>query len=453
MSCTKCLNHIEHKVEEVQYHLYRHGIDISYTKWTKHGEEDEPSISAPKPVNATTEFVDDIDFAYIPIDGTAKSRMVESISEDLRWHATQRITDGVLHHPVDSQAWGTIDEKFPEIAEDTRNLWLGIMADGVDVNTGNRHHSDPLSAKSSEVSTELFQKAHLYVIQNTNEICTSIIDGVSVEAIGSAISKEVANHETKHTIIGVLQEIMGIVATPFLKTHIALLKLCTYEEIDMSSLDNHPKSLLKWYHYLSDEYKDNGRFWGSKSGCNESDVKPSWKDIEKAKTLSTPMEKPISLCFKDADFEDVDEYLYRSMIGSLMYLTSSRPDIMFVDSPFDLVAYTDSDYAGASLDRKSTIRGCQFLGCRLISWQCKKQTMVANSTTKAEYIAASDCYGQVLWIQNQLLDYGYNFMQTKIHIDKESTICIVKNPVFHSKTKHIEIRHHFIRDSNEKKLI
>ncbi|GKC00223.1 hypothetical protein Tco_0986359, partial [Tanacetum coccineum] len=89
----------------------------------------------------------------------------------------------------------------------------------------------------------------------------------------------------------------------------------------------------------------------------------------------------------------------------------------------------------------------------LISWQCKKQTVVANSTTEAEYIAASNYCGQVLWIQNQLLDYGYNFMQTKIHIDYESTICIVKNPFFHSKTKHIEIRHHFIRDSNEKKFI
>ncbi|GJX06285.1 hypothetical protein Tco_0194217 [Tanacetum coccineum] len=137
-------------------------------------------------------------------------------------------------------------------------------------------------------------------------------------------------------------------------------------------------------------------------------------------------------------------HMYRSMIGSLMYLTSSRPDIMFVvcacaryqvnlkvshlhamkrifrylkgqpklglwypkDSPFDLVAYTDSDYAGASLDRKSTTGGCQFLGCRLISWQCKKQTVVANSTTEAEYVAASSCCGQVLWIQNQLLDYG-----------------------------------------------
>ncbi|GKF01031.1 hypothetical protein Tco_0027954, partial [Tanacetum coccineum] len=117
------------------------------------------------------------------------------------------------------------------------------------------------------------------------------------------------------------------------------------------------------------------------------------------------------------------------------------------------VAYTDSDYAGASLDRKSTTGGYQFLGCRLILWQCKKQTVVANSTTEAEYIAASNCCRHVLWIQNQLLDYGYNFMQTMIHIDNESTICIVKNPVFHSKTKHIEIRHHFIRYSYEKKLI
>ncbi|GJX43834.1 putative ribonuclease H-like domain-containing protein [Tanacetum coccineum] len=118
------------------------------------------------------------------------------------------------------------------------------------------------------------------------------------------------------------------------------------------------------------------------------------------KTASTPMEtqKPL---LKDEDGEEVDVHMYRSMIGSLMYLTSSRPDIMYLkgqpklglwytkDSPFDLVAYTNSDYAGASLDRKSTTGGCQFLRCRLISWQCKKQTVVANSTTEAEYVAAS----------------------------------------------------------------
>ncbi|GJX25281.1 putative ribonuclease H-like domain-containing protein [Tanacetum coccineum] len=178
----------------------------------------------------------------------------------------------------------------------------------------------------------------------------------------------------------------------------------------------------------------------------------------------TPMEthKPLS---KDADGIDVDVHLYRSMIGSLMYLTSSRPDIIYLkgqptlglwypkDSLMDLIAYSDSNYAGASLDRKSITKGCQFLGYRLISWQCKKQIIVANSTTEAEYIAASNCCGQVLWLQNQLLDYGYNFMQTKIYVDNESAICVVKNPVYHSKTKHIEIRHHFIRDSYKKKLI
>nr|GEX89540.1 ribonuclease H-like domain-containing protein [Tanacetum cinerariifolium] len=78
------------------------------------------------------------------------------------------------------------------------------------------------------------------------------------------------------------------------------------------------------------------------------------------------------------------------------------------DSPFDLLAYPDSDYASASLDIKSTTGGCQFLGCRLISWQCKKQTVVATSSTEAEYVAGASCCAQVLWIQNQMLDYGWD---------------------------------------------
>ncbi|GJS13306.1 putative ribonuclease H-like domain-containing protein [Tanacetum coccineum] len=200
--------------------------------------------------------------------------------------------------------------------------------------------------------------------------------------------------------------------------------------------------------------RDNGIFISQDKYVTKILKKFGFSDV---KTASTPMEthKPV---LKDADGEDVDEHLNRSMIRSLMifrYL-KGQPKLSLwypKDSPFDLVAYTDNDYAGASLDRKSTTGGYQFLGCRLASWQCKKQTMVANSTTEAEYIATSNCCGQVLWIQNQLLDYGYNFMQTKIHIDNESTIFIVKNPVFHSKTQHIKIRHHFIRDSNEKKLI
>nr|GEU46942.1 hypothetical protein [Tanacetum cinerariifolium] len=146
------------------------------------------------------------------------------------------------------------------------------------------------------------------------------------------------------------------------------------------------------------------------------------------KSASTPIDtkKPL---LKDPDGEDVDVHTYISMIGSFMYLTSSRPDIMFAvcacarfqvtpkashlhavkrifrytnekphlglwypkDSPFNSVAYLDSDYVGASLDRKSTTGGCQFLRCRLISWQCKKQTVVATSSTKAKYVAAASC--------------------------------------------------------------
>ncbi|GKE44788.1 hypothetical protein Tco_1472072, partial [Tanacetum coccineum] len=116
-------------------------------------------------------------------------------------------------------------------------------------------------------------------------------------------------------------------------------------------------------------------------------------------------------------------------------------------------AFSDSDYGGASFDKKSTTGGCQFLGRRLISWQCKKQTIVENSTTEAEYVAAANCCGQVLWIQNQMMDYGFNLMNTKIHIDNESTISVIKNHVSHSRTKHIEIRFHSIRDCYEKRLI
>ncbi|GJU22906.1 putative ribonuclease H-like domain-containing protein [Tanacetum coccineum] len=149
-------------------------------------------------------------------------------------------------------------------------------------------------------------------------------------------------------------------------------------------------------------------------------------DFTCVKIASAPIktQKPLT---KDEEVADVDAHLYRSMIGSLIYLTASRPDIMFAVcacsrvSSFDLETYSDSDYAGANLDKKSTTGGCQFLGRRLISWQCKKQTIMATSTTEAEYVAAANCCGQ--------------------------------NLVFHSKTKHIDIRHHFIRDAYEKKLI
>ncbi|GJW68789.1 putative ribonuclease H-like domain-containing protein [Tanacetum coccineum] len=162
-------------------------------------------------------------------------------------------------------------------------------------------------------------------------------------------------------------------------------------------------------------------------------------DFMSVKTACTLIETH-KLLVKDEEAADVDVHLYRFQV------TPKTSHLHAVKRIF-------SDYGGANLDRKSTTGGCQFLGHRLISWQCKKQTIVATSTIEAEYVAAANCCGQVLWIQNQMLDYGLNFMNTRIYIDNESTICIVKNPVSHSKTKHIEIRHHFIRDAYEKKLI
>nr|GFD29464.1 putative ribonuclease H-like domain-containing protein [Tanacetum cinerariifolium] len=135
---------------------------------------------------------------------------------------------------------------------------------------------------------------------------------------------------------------------------------------------------------------------------------------------------------KDDPDDAVNVHLFRSMIGSLMYLTASRPDILFAmsacsrhqvtpltshlniikkifkylkgqpnlglwyprDFPFQLEAYSDSDYAGSDGNRKSTTGGCYFLGRRLISWQCNKQTVIATSSTKAEYVAAASCCGQ-----------------------------------------------------------
>nr|GEU69141.1 hypothetical protein [Tanacetum cinerariifolium] len=113
------------------------------------------------------------------------------------------------------------------------------------------------------------------------------------------------------------------------------------------------------------------------------------------RSANTPMDKE-NPWGKDRTGKDVDLHLYRSMIGSLIYL-NGHPKLGIwypKESPFDLVAYSDSDYGGATQDRKSTTRGCQFLGRRLISWQCKKQTIVTTSTTDAEYVAAASGCGK-----------------------------------------------------------
>ena len=169
---------------------------------------------------------------------------------------------------------------------------------------------------------------------------------------------------------------------------------------------------------------------------------------------------------KEEDKPNVDNKLYRGMIGSLLYLTASRPDIMFSvclcarfqSSPkeshliavkrilrylrgspnlglwfprnisFDLIGFSDADYAGSKIDRKSTSGTCQFLGPCLVSWSSRKQNSVAISTTEAEYVAAGSCCAQILWMRQTLKDFGVIFDPTPIFCDNTSTINLAKIP-------------------------
>ncbi|CAL1382362.1 unnamed protein product [Linum trigynum] len=187
----------------------------------------------------------------------------------------------------------------------------------------------------------------------------------------------------------------------------------------------------------------------------------------------------------------ISEKLYRRMIGSLLYLTASRPNIMFAvcvcarfqsspkeshliavkrifrylsgtvswglwyssGSGLDQVGYSDSDFAGSLTDRKSTSGACHFLGTSLVSWFSKKQNSVALSTVEAEYVATGACCTQILWIKYQLLEYGMKFSELPVLCDNTSAINIAKNPIQHSRTKHIDIRFHFIRELVESNII
>ncbi|XP_072088036.1 secreted RxLR effector protein 161-like [Arachis hypogaea] len=199
--------------------------------------------------------------------------------------------------------------------------------------------------------------------------------------------------------------------------------------------------------------------------------------------MGTPMHPNIKLD-KDEHGRDVDETRYRGMIGSLMYLTSSRPDIIqsvgvcswFQSKPkeshlsvvkriiryvlgttkyglwfpktdsFQLVGFCDANFAGDRIDRRSTSGMCCFLGKSLIVWYSKKQATVALSTAEAEYIVASSCCSQLLWLKTQLADYKLRVSNIPLFCDNMSAINISKNPVLHSRTKHIEVRFHSIRE-------
>ncbi|GJY67798.1 retrovirus-related pol polyprotein from transposon TNT 1-94 [Tanacetum coccineum] len=174
--------------------------------------------------------------------------------------------------------------------------------------------------------------------------------------------------------------------------------------------------------------------------------------VEKGQSIGTPMATKPKL---DADLsgEPVDQTDYHSKIRSLMYLTSSRPDIVQADSSFELTAFSDADHAGCIDTRKSTSGGIQFLGDKLVSWMSKKQDCTAMSSVEAGYVAVSASCAQVMWMRTQLKDYGFNYNKIPLYCDSQSAIAISCNPVLHSRTKHIHTSYHFIKEQVKNGII
>ncbi|GJV67403.1 retrovirus-related pol polyprotein from transposon TNT 1-94 [Tanacetum coccineum] len=169
--------------------------------------------------------------------------------------------------------------------------------------------------------------------------------------------------------------------------------------------------------------------------------------LDECVSMSTPMATERL----DADLLGIptDHTTYCRMIGGLMYLTASRPDIAY--ATFVCARYQAyADHAGCKDDCKSTSGGLQFLGEKLVSWSSKKQDCTVMSTAKAKYVSLSACYAQVIWMRTQLLDYGYKYNRIPMYYDSKSAIAISCNPVQHSKTKHIDIQYHFIKEHVEK---
>nr|GEZ86714.1 retrovirus-related Pol polyprotein from transposon TNT 1-94 [Tanacetum cinerariifolium] len=206
--------------------------------------------------------------------------------------------------------------------------------------------------------------------------------------------------------------------------------------------------------------------------------------------MDTPMVEKSKL-EEDKEGKAVDPSHYRGMIGTLLYLTASRPDLQFAicmcaryqarptekhvhavkrifrylrgtvhrglwypkDSSVSLTAFADADHAGCQDTRRSTSESVQFLGERLISWSSRRQKSAAISSTEAEYIALYGCCAQILWMRSQLSDYGLGFNKIPMYCDNKSAIALCCNNVQHSRSKHIDIRYHFIKEQVENGVI
>ncbi|GJU19607.1 retrovirus-related pol polyprotein from transposon TNT 1-94 [Tanacetum coccineum] len=171
--------------------------------------------------------------------------------------------------------------------------------------------------------------------------------------------------------------------------------------------------------------------------------------METRNPVDTPMVEKSKLD-KDPQGKAVDPTHYRGMIGTLMYLTSSKPDLVFAVC---MCARYQANPTEKHLYAKKYVWSMQLLGDTLVSWSSKKQNSTAISSTEAEYIALSGCCDQILWMRSQLTNYGRGFNKIPLYCDNKSVIALCYNNVQHSRSKHIDIRHHFIKEQVENGVV
>nr|GEW13244.1 hypothetical protein [Tanacetum cinerariifolium] len=176
--------------------------------------------------------------------------------------------------------------------------------------------------------------------------------------------------------------------------------------------------------------------------------------MDSCDSVDTPMVDRLKLD-EDLSGIPVDQTCFRSMVRSLMYLTASRPDLVFAVCMCARYQAKPTKKHLEALKRvfRSTSGSAQFLGNKLVSCSSKKQQSTAISTTEAEYIAMYGCCAQILWMRSQLTDYGFDFNKIPLHCDNRSAITLCCNNVQHSRSKHIDIRHHFIREQVERGVV
>ncbi|RDX79474.1 hypothetical protein CR513_40102, partial [Mucuna pruriens] len=170
--------------------------------------------------------------------------------------------------------------------------------------------------------------------------------------------------------------------------------------------------------------------------------------------VSTPTEVGLKLV-RDPEGRKVDNTLYKQIVGSLMYLTATRPDITHVNGEkTNLIGFTDCDYAGVQDNRKNTLGYVFMIGSGVVSWSSKKQPIVTLSTTKAEFVATTSCAYQAIWVRKILEELCFEQQgPTPIYCDSNSTIKLSKNPILHERMKHIDMKYHFLRNISNDGII